>query len=76
VRLELSTEAVRMCVTGGQSRAFFNLIKYLRNATVPYFSDLAHIKRFHEIYSFTETYFPEYDLLLRYDFLSFFVIAK
>jgi len=37
---------------------------------------LRHLKRFHRIYFFTEMYFPEYDLLLRCDFLSFVVIAK
>jgi len=76
VRLELLTEAVWMCVTGGQSQAFFNLIKYLHHSTLPNSMIGLHKKFFRKIYSFTETYFPEYDLLLRYDFLSFLVIAK
>ena len=74
MRLELLTESARLCVTGGQSRAFFNLIKrlHLRNISERGFNTrFGRLKRFHEIYFLPETYFPEYDLLLRYDFLSF-----
>ena len=63
-------------MTVGQSRAFFNLIKRLHNSMRPKLIDLAHVKRFHKNLFLARNRLRAYDLVLRYDFLSFFVVTK